>query len=283
MEYPSFNGTPAMEQDNTKAAADIHDLNERAKELRCLYRVNELLNRTELSLSQILRGIVEVLPPAWQFPEQCQARIVFEDQGVESYGYRPSQWAQTANIIVQGENLGSIEVSYREAVPTADKDPFLLEERKLIDTVAEQIAGEVRQRRFNALTETDADKTVDEHWRWRFRMAERIAARLDARRFGVKSFYLIGSTKNATARAASDIDLLLHFAGTEDQRRSLALWLEGWSCCLAEMNFLRTGYRSHGLLDVHLITDQDIAQKSSYAVKIGAITDAARELPMKKN
>ena len=49
------------------------------------------------------------------------------------------------------------------------------------------------------------------------------------------------------------------------------------------MNFLRTGYRSHGLLDVHLITDTDIAAKSSYAMKIGAITDAARELAMKKN
>ena len=137
----------AMDRDNPKITDALHDLNERAKELRCLYHVNELLNRTELSLAQILRGIVEVLPRAWQFPEQCQARIVFEDRSFESYGYRPSRWAQTANIIVQGENLGSIEVSYREVVPAAHKDPFLFEERKLIDTVAEQIAGEVRQRR----------------------------------------------------------------------------------------------------------------------------------------
>ena len=113
-------------------------------------------------------------------------------------------------------------------------------------------------------------------------MAERIAARLDPQRFGVKGFYLIGSTKNATAGAASDIDLLLHFGGTEEQRKELTLWLEGWSSCLAEMNFLRTGYRCDGLIDVHLVTDADIGSKSSYAVKIGATTDAARELPMKK-
>jgi hypothetical protein len=34
------------------------------------------------------------------------------------------------------------------------------------------------------------------------------------------------------------------------------------------------------LLDVHLITDIDITRRSPYAVKIGAITDAARELPI---
>ena len=122
----------------------------------------------------------------------------------------------------------------------------------------------------------------DDHWRWRFRMAERIAAELDPRQFGVKAFYLIGSTKNATAGPASDVDLLIHFGGTEDQQRELMLWLEGWSRCLAEMNFLRTGYRCQDLLDVHLITDADIAERSRYAVKIDAVTDPARKLPMKQ-
>lgn len=47
------------------------------------------------------------------------------------------------------------------------------------------------------------------------------------------------------------------------------------------MNYLRTGYKTDGLLDVHIITDEDIEKKNSYAVKIGAITDAARKLKMK--
>ena len=48
------------------------------------------------------------------------------------------------------------------------------------------------------------------------------------------------------------------------------------------MNYIRTGYKSDGLLDVHIVTDEDIAKKTSYAVKIGAVTDAARELPLGK-
>ena len=51
-------------------------------------------------------------------------------------------------------------------------------------------------------------------------MAERIAAELDAERFGVKGMYLCGSVKNATAGPGSDIDLLVHFSGNAQQRRS---------------------------------------------------------------
>jgi hypothetical protein len=120
----------------------------------------------------------------------------------------------------------------------------------------------------------------EEHWRWRLAMAERIAAELDAARFGVKALYVFGSTKNATAGPSSDIDLLVHVDATPEQRRGLDMWLEGWSLCLAEQNYLRTGRRTHGLLDVHVVTDADIQRQSSYAVKIGAVTDPARPLPL---
>jgi predicted nucleotidyltransferase len=117
-----------------------------------------------------------------------------------------------------------------------------------------------------------------EHWRWRMRIAELIARELDPERFGVEAMYVIGSTKNATATAASDIDLLVHFRGSEAQRRELLSWFEGWGLSLTEMNYMRTGIRTERLLDVHMVTDADIERKSSYAIKIGAVTDAAQPL-----
>ena len=126
------------------------------------------------------------------------------------------------------------------------------------------------------------DEQPENYWRWRYGMAEQIASLLDPSRFGVEGFYLFGSTKNGTAGPASDIDLLIHFKGTKTQRQTLVQWLEGWSLCLDEINYLRTGYRSGGLLDVHLVTDEDIAKRTSYAVKINAVTDAARPLKMRK-
>jgi len=115
-------------------------------------------------------------------------------------------------------------------------------------------------------------------WEWRYKMTEQICQRLDFNKFNVKGFYVFGSTKNATSGPASDIDILIHFNGDETQKENLLNWLDGWSQALAEINFQRTGYETEGLLDVHLITDEDIRNKTSFAVKIGAITDAARPL-----
>jgi hypothetical protein len=98
--------------------------------------------------------------------------------------------------------------------------------------------------------------------------------------FGIKAMYVFGSTKNATAGPESDIDLIVHDAGDAEQRRMLSVWLDGWSLALAEMNYLRTGYKTDGLLDVEFVTDQDIANQTHYAAKIGAVTDAARLLQM---
>jgi len=121
---------------------------------------------------------------------------------------------------------------------------------------------------------------ADEHWIWRQRMAEKIASSVDPARFGVKAAYLFGSTKNAAAGPCSDIDMLFHFEGTLEQRNSLVAWLEGWGRCLAEINYLRTGCHATSLLDFHLITDEDIQRRTSYAVKIGTVSDAARPLPL---
>jgi pyruvate, water dikinase len=128
----------------------------------------------------------------------------------------------------------------------------------------------------------DADQAPEDHWRWRLRMAERIAAEVAPVRFGIKGIYVFGSTKNATAGPQSDIDLLVHVDGTPEMRRDLESWLEGWSRCLSEMNFLRTGCKTDGLLDVHFVTDEDIENHTSYASKIGAVTDPARALTLRK-
>ena len=141
-----------------------------------------------------------------------------------------------------------------------------------------QAATEKGSYGFSEQTETKSE----DHWKWRFRMVEKIAELLDTKKFGVKAFYIIGSTKNGTAGPKSDIDLLVHFDGNEQQRSLLITWLDGWSVSLSETNYLRTGYKTDGLLDVQLITDDDIKNKQSYASKIGAVTDAAKQIPLKK-
>ncbi len=110
---------------------------------------------------------------------------------------------------------------------------------------------------------------------WRKFMAFEIVRQLDFEKNAVKAIYLIGSTKNNKAGMGSDIDLMIHFSGTESQKTKLNLWLEGWSRCLSVMNYLKTGYPTDGILDIHYISDESIAQKDSFTIKINAVTDPA--------
>lgn len=121
-----------------------------------------------------------------------------------------------------------------------------------------------------------------EHWRWRLRMANRMGRATDPQRFGIAALYLIGSSQTRTATADSDIDLLVHFRGTAAQREALELWFEAWSISLDEMNYLRTGYKTGGLLHPHVVTDEDIASDVGVASKIANVPDMARQLPLMK-
>jgi pyruvate,water dikinase len=118
----------------------------------------------------------------------------------------------------------------------------------------------------------------EEHWRWRMNMTEKLASQLDKERFGVKALYVVGSTQNATAQAGSDIDLLVNFKGNKTQRQELLTWLEGWSLALDEMNFLRTGYKAGGLLDVHFVTEKDLADITALENRLNLKIQGMREL-----
>lgn len=122
-----------------------------------------------------------------------------------------------------------------------------------------------------------------DQWRWRMAIAERIAHDLDAIKYGVLGLYVFGSTKNGTATARSDINLICHIEAHDRRKELLKHWFEGWSQCLGEINYLRTGARmERGMLDVHYITDEDIKIKTSYAAKINAPTNPAKPLPLKR-
>ncbi len=132
-----------------------------------------------------------------------------------------------------------------------------------------------KQLNFTAEYEHKSDPQDSEGWKWRYYMAEKIANQIDMHAYSVKGIYLFGSTSSCTARLNSDIDLLIHYSGSEQQKQELMTWLKGWSLALSEMNFLKTGYQTEGLLDVHFVTDRDIEKSDSYASKINSVYDPA--------
>lgn len=120
-----------------------------------------------------------------------------------------------------------------------------------------------------------------DHWIWRIRKAEEIADALDAELYGVKAMYIIGSSKNATARASSDLDLVIHVNDNQEKIESLLRWLNDWDARLTAENLVRTGVDTSTILDIHLVTDEDIRNKTSWAVHINNPYDPARVIRLK--
>ncbi len=122
-----------------------HALRERLKELSCLYGISRLVESHGNSLDPILQGIVDLLPPSWQYPEICCARLTLHDEEYTTVNFRPAAWKQSAEIHVNRTPIGGVEVHYLREMPELDEGPFLKEERDLIDAIAER-AGKIVER-----------------------------------------------------------------------------------------------------------------------------------------
>ncbi len=69
--------------ENTKKPLNrlVEELKERAKELNCLYAVQETLVKPGKKTKDTMNRIIDVIPPGWQYPEICLSRIQIGDQG----------------------------------------------------------------------------------------------------------------------------------------------------------------------------------------------------------
>ncbi len=117
-----------------------HDLGERVKELNCLYTISEIQNLADMSIEEIIKEILDVIPTAWQYPEIVCARITLNGKEFTADNFQESRWFQTADIVVSGRITGSLEVYYIVETPEIDEGPFPKEERALIDNIG-QIIG----------------------------------------------------------------------------------------------------------------------------------------------
>lgn len=109
-------------------------LEERVKELGCLYAIAQVSSNPTALLEDILKEVAAALPTAWQEPERAAAQVVL-DGAVYGNG-KPcvSVGGLVEPIVVRGQRRGAVEVGYGSA-----GIPFLKEERKLLREVARQV------------------------------------------------------------------------------------------------------------------------------------------------
>ncbi len=116
-----------------------HDLGERIKELTGLFALSNILDRSDISFEDTMQMAVEVIPPAWHYPEITCARITFDGREFTGGNFEETVWRQASDIVIHGEREGVVEVFFLEEKPELDEGPFLKEERNLIDDIAARL------------------------------------------------------------------------------------------------------------------------------------------------
>jgi DNA-binding NarL/FixJ family response regulator len=148
-----------IESDPTRA---VRALKERVKELNCLYAIAQLAEAGDGPVEEILKVVVTIIPPSWQYPEITCARITFLDGTYKSPGFKMTPWQQSAPIHFYGEPAGEVTVCYLEEMPPSFEGPFLQEERALIDAIADRVGDlAMRQKAELELQESNRQLVVE--------------------------------------------------------------------------------------------------------------------------
>jgi PAS domain S-box-containing protein len=109
-----------------------HNLGERIKELNFLYGISQLVERPEVLFEDIIRGTLELIPPAWQFPKVTCARITYDKKLYKTENFKETEWKLTTRVEVNEKQM-EIEVNYLE------DNPFLKEEINLINDLGKRL------------------------------------------------------------------------------------------------------------------------------------------------
>jgi len=122
-----------------------YELGERVKELDCLFGISHIVEQSDGSLDYIFQETANLLPSSWEYPDITCARVSLDGTDFCTANFSDSPWKQQADIVVNGERRGSVEVLYLAERAIRDEGPFRDEERRLLNAIAERL-GRVVER-----------------------------------------------------------------------------------------------------------------------------------------
>lgn len=117
------------------------------RELKCLYSISSLFSEKIGSINELLQDTVDLITKGWQYADETCARIILEDTEFISKNFKNTIWKQSADIIISGKPIGSVEIYYLEEKPVYDEGSFLKEERLLINDLARKIEVMIKNKR----------------------------------------------------------------------------------------------------------------------------------------
>lgn len=119
---------------------ELEKLKKRSSELNCLYQIQEILKNLDKPIDKICPEIIDIIPPAMQFPKNCIVNIEIGDNIFQSPDFSETEWFIRSDIDSNNVNIGYISVYYKQGPTSATENLFLPEEKKLIQTIANSLS-----------------------------------------------------------------------------------------------------------------------------------------------
>ena len=120
-------------------------LRERMKELTCLYGIARLIGDGKRSAG-LLPGVAEELRTAFQYPESAAVRITLDADDIRTDNWREGGPTLETEVTAFGNRRGRIAVNYPAGGQDVEPDPFLPEEKELLEAAARELALSVERR-----------------------------------------------------------------------------------------------------------------------------------------
>ena len=135
----------------------LYDLQERVKELNCLYGIDSISMNKDITIEKLFQETLKIIPPSWREEENGCCRITFEGKRYNTKNFRKTKWRLSADLQINGEKIGLMEVCYLKKKPYAYEGPFFNEEKLLINSIAQRLA-DILKRKWSeeALIESEA-------------------------------------------------------------------------------------------------------------------------------
>ncbi len=111
-------------------------LRERVKELSCLYSISSTLQKTDFDFEREMDKIINMIIPAFQFPEFTNVRIKLDNKIFVNKNFIDSDNFIRSDIFVEDKKRGSIEIFYSQKSFKKDTVFFLDEEKALVNAIA---------------------------------------------------------------------------------------------------------------------------------------------------
>ncbi|WP_409526462.1 GAF domain-containing hybrid sensor histidine kinase/response regulator [Nitrincola sp. MINF-07-Sa-05] len=116
-------------------------LQERLKELKCLYQVLNLTADQRRSVSDICSDLIDILPPSLKHGDAAVARIELDGVLYHCKHWSPPVASLKSAVFSDNKKAGFIELGYTKLVHTRDQEAsFLSEEKKMLEAVSSHVS-----------------------------------------------------------------------------------------------------------------------------------------------